>query len=106
MMWVQVRARMRSAWGWLFTVGAELLVALAGPFVALWCVSGEVADGVSEFLVGGPSEGDGAVFAGGTGGGCDSGEAGEGFGFGRRRQAAVPGQPPSNRLRVASRKRE
>lgn len=69
-------------------VGAELLVAVVSPFVALGRVAGEIADGVSEFLVGGPSEGDGSVFAGGAGGRGDSGEAGEGLRF-RKPCAAV-----------------
>jgi hypothetical protein len=64
-------------------VDAELLVAVVGPLVAVGCVAGEVADGVAEFLVGGPPECDGAVFAEGAGGGGDSGETGEGFGFGK-----------------------
>jgi hypothetical protein len=68
--------------GVALAVGAELLVAVASPFVAVGRVAGKVADGVSEFLVGGPPECDGSMFAGGAGGRGDSGERGKGFGFG------------------------
>ena len=49
--------------GVTLSIGSEFLVALTGPFVAVAGVAGEVAEGTAEFLVSGPSEGDGSVFA-------------------------------------------
>lgn len=49
--------------GVALAVGAEAVVALPGPFVAVACVASEVAQGVAESGVATPPEGDGAVAA-------------------------------------------
>ena len=74
--------------GVVVSAGDRVAVELVGPRVGAAAVSGEVADGVAELFVGGPAEADAAVFAGLAGGGCDAGEAGEGF-WGGEAGAAV-----------------
>src|SRR5439155_7152097 len=52
-------------------------VEVGSPGVSASGVTGEVADGIAELLIGGPAEADGAVLAGLACAGGDAGEAGQ-----------------------------
>ena len=71
------------------SAGAQLSVAVGGPFVASPAVAGEVADCFSEFGVAGPSERDDAMSAAGSGGRGDSSEAAQRFGVGESGSAVA-----------------
>ena len=68
--------------GVVVPAGSGALVEVFGPGVGSAAVSGEVAQCVAEFFVGGPAEGDGFCFAGLAGRGGDSGQAGQRVGGG------------------------
>src|SRR6202034_900508 len=66
--------------GVVVAAAAGALVEVGGPGAGAAGVAGEVGDGVTELLVAGPAEADGAHLAGFSGGRRGAGEAGQGFG--------------------------
>lgn len=75
--------------GVVVSSGDGAVVAVGGPEVGSAAVTGEVADGVAELFVCGPTESDVFDFAGLTGGGGDASQAGQRFGRGET-GSAVP----------------
>jgi hypothetical protein len=68
--------------GVVVSAGAGAVVEVGGPGVGSAGIGGEVGDGLAQVFVAGPSESDRAHGAGLSGGGCDAGEACQGFGGG------------------------
>src|ERR1700737_3953753 len=68
--------------GVVVSAGDGLSVEICGPGVGVAGVAGEVAQGVSQLLVGSPAEGDGLGFDPLPGRGRDTGEGGQGVGGG------------------------
>ena len=83
--------------GVVVAAGAGAVVEVGGPGAGAAGVAGEVGDGVAELFVTRPAEADGAELARLPGGGCGAGEAGEGFGGGKRARQS----PISARSRAA-----
>ncbi|CCC45954.1 putative uncharacterized protein mb3249c [Mycobacterium canettii CIPT 140010059] len=69
--------------------GSGAVVKVGGPGVGSAAVAGEVADGVAELFVCGPTEPDVGDFAGLAGGGGDAGQAGQRFGRGKTGSAVT-----------------